>query len=156
MLSDISVNYLLPLKYRLDAERRSCVLPLGGTYWSDEIPNFRHLLEVPEDDRNLIYRLFSTRFKIWNGDDLSADDQQFWDTAQSQVSGYPLFRRLQLSPEDRLAQDQMGQDALASLEALFAGSRKITITTNKYGFQSFSATCDLTKDNVPPGDPGCW
>jgi len=155
MLSDIAVNYLSPLEYRPDAERRSCVLPLGGIYWSDEIPDFRHLLEVPENDRNLIYRLFSIRFKIWDGDDLSGDDQQFWDTARSQVSGYPLFRRLQLSPEDRLAQDRMEQDALASLEALFAGAERIAITTDKHGFQSFSATFDLTKDDVPPGDPGC-
>ncbi len=62
MLSEGALEYLQTLSYDSDAEGRSCIIPLGGIYWADEIPDFHALLKVPKSDRDLIYRLFSIRF----------------------------------------------------------------------------------------------
>jgi hypothetical protein len=159
MLSDASIAYLKPLKHRPDAERKSCVLPLGGIYWDDEIPNFRDLLKVADHDRNLILRLFSIRFRIWDAQPLSQSDTEFWETARSQVPEYPLFQRLELSEEDRLAQEQVERDAIEGFEALFGvfgDADKVEIHENEHGFQSFSATFDLTKDRGEPPKASPW
>jgi hypothetical protein len=77
MLTTESVNYLKPFVFREDAERLTCVHPLGGIYWADEIPNFKELTRIPEPDRIGIFHLFRIRFLIWNGDELSDDDKIF-------------------------------------------------------------------------------
>ena len=81
MLSEAAVNYLQPLKHNPDAQRHCSMIPLGGIYWDDEIPEFSKLMTVPKDDRDAIFRLFSIRFKLWAGDELDADDQAYWDAA---------------------------------------------------------------------------
>jgi hypothetical protein len=118
MLSERAIAFLSPLRYEPNAERRSCILPLGGIYWEDEIPDFKVLLKIPEDDRNLIYRLFSIRFRIWEGAKLSECDQDFWDSARSQVPTYPLFQRLDLSADDRQAQAEVEQNAIEGFKTL--------------------------------------
>jgi hypothetical protein len=155
MLSDAAIAFLLPLKHRIDAERQSCILPLGGIYWDDEIPDFHALLKVPDHDRHLILRLFSIRFKIWDSQPLSQSDTEFWETARSQVPEYPLFERLELSEEDRRAQEQVERDAIEGFEALFGDADKVEIHESEQGFHSFSATFDLTKDRgeTPKASP---
>ncbi len=69
MLSDGAVKYLQPLRYDPNAERRSSTIPMGGIYWADEIPDFHALMDVPKHDRDVIYRLFTIRFKLWAGED---------------------------------------------------------------------------------------
>ena len=145
MLSNGALKYLQPLKYDPNAERRSCMIPMGGIYWADEIPDFHALMDVPEQDRNLIYRLFSIRFKLWAGDDLNDGDQSFWDTARSQVPDYPVFQRVHISDDDRAAQAAAEEDAMAGFEALFADADDVTVNVDG----SFSATFDLTKDKRP-------
>ena len=80
-MSEAAVNYLQPLKHNPDAQRHCSMIPLGGIYWDDEIPEFSKLMTVPKDDRDAIFRLFSIRFKLWAGDELDADDQAYWDAA---------------------------------------------------------------------------
>jgi hypothetical protein len=156
MLSEAAVAFLSPLRYRADAERRSSLLPLGGIYWVDELPDFALLLKLPEDDRNLIYRLFNIRFKIWNREALSVADQSFWEIARSQVSTYPLFQRLELSADDQRAQDEVVRDAVEGLGALFDGADEVRVTENEHGFASFSATFDLTKDQPTVTEKRPW
>jgi hypothetical protein len=156
MLSDAAVAFLSPLKYRADAERRSCMLPLGGIYWEDEIPDFNALLKVPEHDRGLIYRLFSVRFRIWNGETLSEADQRFWEAARSRVPDYPLFRRLELSADDQRAQDEVERNAIEAFEVLFADADEIKVTENEQGLKSFSITFDLTKDQAAVAGKCPW
>jgi hypothetical protein len=156
MLSARALDYLTPLTYRPNAERRSCVIPLGGIYWADEIPDFNALIKVPESDRNLIYRLFSIRFKIWGGEVLSNSDRRYWDEARSMVPDYPLFRRLQLSLDDQRAQEEVERDALEGFSTLFAEADAVMVTEHEHGVKSFSMTFDLTKDNDQPAKWRPW
>ena len=161
MLSDAAIAYLSPLKYRVNAERRSCLLPLDGIYWADEIPDFNALLKIPEHDRTLIYRLFSIRFRIWDCETLSAADQQFWDTVRSKVPDYPLFQRLRLTADDRRAQDGVERNAINCFEALCVDADEVEVTENSHGMKSFSITFDLTKGETSvqgkrPWWKRCW
>ena len=109
---------------------------------ADEIPDFHALIDIPEHDRNQIYRLFKIRFKLWAGDELDAEDQSYWDSARAQVPDYPVFHRVHISDEDRAAQTAAEEGTLAGFEAQFAGADKVTVNDDG----SFSATFDLTKD----------
>jgi len=42
-------------------------------------------MNIPEDDRNQIFRLFAIRLRLWKGEPLPDADQRFWDTTYSQV-----------------------------------------------------------------------
>lgn len=156
MLSERAVKFLSALSFRPDAERLGSLLPLGGIYWADEIPDFETLLKVPEQDRNLIYRLFSIRFKIWDGETLSEVDQDFWDMARSQAPNYPLFQRLELSADDKRAQDQVEQDAVEGFRMLFAQGDKVEITEHEHGTKSFAITIDLTKNQTGFAQSRAW
>jgi len=146
MLSPGALRYLKPLRYDPGAARISCMIPMGGIYWTDEIPDFHALRALPEADRELIYRLFSIRFKIWAGHELDSDDQRFWDTARSQVPDYPVFHRTDLTPDDRAAQEAAEEDTVAALQALFGGADEVTVGEDG----SISGTYDLTKDQPKP------
>ena len=77
-------------------------------------------MEIPEEDRNKIFRLFGLRVRIWRGDPLSSEDQRFWDTAQSLVPGWALFGRQRVSVDDLQAQEQAEQATAQALEAWIA------------------------------------
>ena len=47
------------------------------------MPDIRHLMNIPEDDRNQIFRLFAIRLRLWKGEPLPDVEQQFWDTIYS-------------------------------------------------------------------------
>ena len=59
--------------------------------------------KLSEGEQLTIFRLFSIRFRIWDDELLSAEDREFWETAQTQVPTFALFHRLKLSAEDREA-----------------------------------------------------
>ena len=104
----------------------------------------------------MIYKLFSIRFEIWDSKTISESDQTFWDEARALVPEYPLFRRLQLSTEDRQAQDEVECKAIAGFEALCAGAKEVQVTKNEHGFNSFSVTIDLTKDQGTEAGRHSW
>jgi hypothetical protein len=145
MLTERAVAYLQPLRFSNSAERKTCLIPLGGIYWEDEFPDFREMMDLPEVDRSGIYRLLALRFKIWKGVELEGADREFWDAARAQVPEYALFSRLKLSDEDRAAQEAIEAELEEAFELLFANADEVTIT-EKGGFQSYSATFDLTKE----------
>jgi len=141
MLTDGALKYLHSLTFNPCAERLSCMIPMGGIYWSDEIPDFHVLMNVPESDRKQIYRLFAIRFRLWAGEQLTDDDQSYWSATQRLVPNYPVFHRVQISDDDRAAQAAAEQDAMAGFEALFGGADEVKVNDDG----SFSATFDLTK-----------
>ena len=155
MLSEAAVAFLSPLTFRANAKRETCLIPLGGIYWDDEIPDFGLLLELPERNRKLIFRLFSIRFTLWAGNALSESAQAFLNEARSQVPAYPLFRRLNLSPDDRNAQEELERSALESLDAVFDGADKIQVSKDGDGF-SLSASFDLKKEPAPVAGRPWW
>jgi hypothetical protein len=148
MLSQTAIDFLSPLTYQVNAKRQFCFLPLGGIYWEDEIPDHRALLNLPERERNMVYRLFSIRFKIWNGEKLSAGDQNYWDEARMQVPKYALFQRLRLSDEDRQAQETVERELLKGFDELIADADEIKKTDNEQGMWGFSATFEVAKDET--------
>lgn len=141
MLTDGALNYLRPLMFHPSAKRLSCIIPMGGIYWSDEIPDFRALMSVVEADRQQIYQLFNIRFKLWAGEGLSDDDRSFWNAAQRLVPNYPVFHRVHISDDDRRAWAATEEEAMAGFEAIFGGADEVKINDDG----SFSATFDLTK-----------
>lgn len=146
MLTIPAIDYLSSLAYRQNAKRRSCLLPLSGIYWEDEIPDFQDFLRIPEEDRLLVYRLFNIRFEIWKDQDLSIEDQIFWQTAIHQVPNCPIFYRMQLTDVDRQAQQQVEEEANAFFGALMEGAESVSFTQVADGAQSFSIEFDMTKN----------
>jgi hypothetical protein len=144
MLTDRAIAYLQPLTFSTTAARLNCFIPLGGIYWNDEIPDFDALLEIPEQDRLGIYKLFSIRFRIWKGEELDAAEKMFWEEARGQVPDYALFHRLKLSDEERTAQEQLETEMGEVFEAMFDCADEVSVSMED-GSPSFSATFDLTK-----------
>ena len=76
------------------------------------MPDIRQLIRCQEQDRKEILQMFSLRLKVWDGEPLSDDETQLWESIRSQVPAWPLFRRLNLTDEHKLArQEAEEQDA---------------------------------------------
>ena len=155
MMSETTLGFLSTLTYRADAKRQVCWLPLGGIYWDDEMPDIRYLMNIPEDDRNQIFRLFAIRLRLWKSESLPDAEQQFWDTAHSQVPSWAFFRRQQISDDDQRAQEQAERGAADAVEALLFDADRLSIS-EKDGVQEFSATFDLTKRKTPKEKKRSW
>jgi hypothetical protein len=146
MISPLAHEYLSDLRFNPKAVRQCCVLPLGGIYWSDEIPDFKALVQMPADDQQCIYRVFGVRFRLWAGERLTSADDIFWCYCEKAYPECPILRRTALEPEDRKAQDECVAEAIEGFDALFAGADKVEVKSGPHGMDSFSATFDLTED----------
>jgi hypothetical protein len=155
MLSETTLGFLSTLTYRSDAKRQVCWLPLSGIYWEDEMPDIRHLMKIPEDDRNQIFRLFSIRLRLWKGEPLPDAERQFWDTTHSQVPSWAFFHRQQISADDQHAQDDAERATTEALEVLFADAHDVSIS-ERDGVQSFSATFQSTKEQTAEEKKPWW
>jgi len=102
MLSEKAVALLTALPYRPDAEWGINFLPFGSIYWHDEMPAVGDLFDQA-DDMLIIHAMFGIRLKLWDCEVLNAQDQQLWDATKRQVPDWALFKRLNLSDEQRLA-----------------------------------------------------
>jgi hypothetical protein len=145
MLSKTAQAYLSALTYRPAAERRTCYFPASGIYWEDEIPDLQELMKLPEDGLLQILRLFPIRYGIWEGAPLTEDEQQLWNAARSQLPDCPLFQRVELSPDDQLAQDAAVRTGTEITKAVFADADQLRVVEKCPGVQEISATFDLTK-----------
>jgi len=119
------------------------------------MPDIRHLMKIPEDDRNQILRLFSIRTRLWKGELLPVAERQFWDTTYSQVPSWPFFHRQQVSPDDLHAQEDAERATTDALEALFADANELSVS-EKDGVQSFSATFLLTREQAAVEKKPWW
>ncbi|MGC4072773.1 MAG: hypothetical protein QM760_09675 [Nibricoccus sp.] len=142
-------EYLSSLRIDPHATRQCCLIPLGGIYWSDEIPDFKALLRVPEDERQSINRLFGIRFRLWANEVLSSEDDIFWCYCKKTYPECPILQRSILSQEDQEAQDACVTETIVGFDALFSGAEKLEVKEGPHGTQSFSATFDLTKEVAP-------
>ena len=155
MLSESLVAFLSELIYRPNAKRQVRLLPLGGIYWEDEMPDLREIMKIPEADRHQMFRLFGIRARLWKGEALPADEQLFWDTAHSQMPSWALFRRQTISDDDRQAQDEAERATTDGLGELFARADKVSIS-EKDGLQRFSATLNLSKEQRAVTRKASW
>src|SRR5437588_7076088 len=146
MLSKNILAHLSTLTYRADAKRQVCILPLGSIYRDDEMPDIHRFVTFPEADRTQIVRLFGIRLRIWDHQTLSEDDQQFWDSVRSGAPAWALFHRLDLSEDDRREREEAERASAKELEDFLADSYEVTVSEEKQGLQSFSATFHLNKD----------
>jgi hypothetical protein len=156
MLSETTISQLATLNYRADAQRRVWLVPLGSIYWEDEMPDVRQFVQFSEDDRNQILRLFRIRFKIWDDEPLSEDDRQLWNGISSQVPNWALFHRLDLSADDRRAREEAEQAVAKEWESLLEEADEVTIGQGDYGFDTVSATFNLTKGQAPDVKKNSW
>src|ERR1700722_6508420 len=142
MLSDATSAILNTLTYRADARMGFSLMPMGGIFWEDELPNHNQfLLKIPEDDKRHIIRLFGIRVRLWNGQTLGNEDRQFWDTMQLLAPYWAFFERLSVSADELYEQEKVAKAADEVYEALFEDADKVEITEQD-GLQHFSARFD--------------
>ncbi len=144
-LSEATVAILGGLHFRAEARRMVSLIPLGSIYWEDEMPDYLSLMKLSEDEKNAVWRLFAIRFKIWDSERLSAEDESFWESARSDVPDWALFFRLTLSADDREARRQTEAEVEKEFESFFGDADHVEVTDKDHGIQEWSATFDLTK-----------
>ena len=155
MLTETTLVFLSTLTYRADAKRLVCWMPLSGIHWEDELPDIHLLNKIPENDRDQIFRLFTIRVRLWNGEVLSDKEQQLWAATYSQAPQWAFFQRKHISVDDQHAQESAERGGADALEALLADADQVTIH-EKDGIQNISATFDLTKGQIPPRKKQTW
>jgi hypothetical protein len=156
MLSEETLAHLSRLTYRLDAKRQVCILPLGSIYWEDELPQIQKFAVFPESDRDEILRAFAIRMKLWDHQSLSDDDRQFWDSVRSAAPSWAIFRRLDLSDDDRREREQTELACAREIEEFLAGADEVTLGEEKHGMQSFSATFRLDNEQSDKFNKQSW
>ena len=101
------------LRYDPKAEIIYCPLPLGSIYFSDEVPE--DLLPGSIKDYIGVMRILAVRVNIWDETASPAEEQALFETAREQFPLWPIFMRLQLSPEQRLAHESALEDVVEGL-----------------------------------------
>jgi hypothetical protein len=96
------------------------VIPFGTVFWLDEMPSMAELFENT-GDKFLIHSMFGLRLKLWDGQALSAEEQQLWDSVKTQVPEWPFFKRLHLSSEQKQAREQAEMQVLQAFDSLSEG-----------------------------------
>lgn len=156
MLTEPLIALLNRLPLRVDAKRMVSIIPLGSIYWDDEMPDGVSVARLPEDEQNMMWQLFAIRFRIWDNEELTAEDKSFWDSARSEVPDWALFQRLALSEDDRKAREKAEKDVEKELDAVFGDADQIRLTDKGRGIQEMSVTFDLTKKPAEGRAIGGW
>jgi hypothetical protein len=133
MISDETKKYLASLVYSKDAQRIGSIMPLGGIYWKDEIPDFPALRQLPDHVKGEIYRIIRIRYDLWDDKELSPEDIKFLEFARLQVPDCPIFQRLVLSEDDRLAQKSTRGELSDIHEMMAERSETTEMEMNKDG-----------------------
>lgn len=118
MLTETTIKELARLEYQPDAEWLVNVFPFGSVYWADEMPDIGKLVHCQGQDWKEILRMFSIRLKVWDGEVLSSDETQLWDSLHNQVPAWPLFQRLNLSDEQKRARQKAERRVAEEIEIL--------------------------------------
>ncbi len=102
-----------------------------------------------------ILRLFGIRQKIWKGEPISEKDQPRWELARLQVPDWPLFKRLELSDDERLAQAEAEQAAEKEWEAFLSEADEVIINEED-GIDTISATFKLSDEREAGARKRSW
>lgn len=154
MLPREAQNYLRSLRMDPNAQIWTSYIPLGGIFWSDEMPDSKEFGQLPEADQYAIYRLFSIRFSLWHQRPLNSDDENYWRCCCEAFPDCPIMKRTALSPELYEAQTRVEAEIAEEMGWLFGGGDNVKIESPAPGVQTYSLTIDLTKDKAPP--PSIW
>jgi hypothetical protein len=139
VLTDALINLLRGLPARADARCMISAMPLGGIFWEDEMPESAVRWKLSEDERMTLWRLFGIRYKIWDDEPLSPDDQSLWDSARVSAPTWALFHRLTLTDADRESREQARAEVESTWEALFGDADEIEVTEKEPGFIKVTA-----------------
>ncbi len=115
-LSQIAVLMLSALQYDPSAGCGFNVTEFGSIFWNDEMPPMELFMNA--GDGFLIYSMFALRLNIWDGEALTAEDQQLWDSVKAQVPDWAFFKRLSLTNEQKQAREQAETDVQFVLDVL--------------------------------------
>jgi hypothetical protein len=131
-------------------------MPLSGIYWDDEMPDFKALFSLGEDDSMLYLCLLAIRIRLWRGEALNDEDQNRWDTVRTQVPRCPVFMRLEISDDDRKTQREAEEETGEMLGGLFSGAKEVTWTDVGSGAKKFTAELDFTEERQPARKNSFW
>jgi hypothetical protein len=143
VLTDGALRYLRSLRFDPGATRHVSFIPLGGIFWSDELPHPSALLDLPRADKTLVYRLFGIRQRIWADEALADSEQALWHYAKAQAPDCPILLRLTPSPEELRLQRDAEKAADDFVSVLRSEADEFESTPEG----TFSATFDLTKND---------
>jgi hypothetical protein len=115
-LTEDTARKIKALRYDHKAEIIYCPLPLGSIYFSDELPD--GLLPERVGDFIQVMRVLGIRVNLWNGLALSEEDRAIWEEASIRFSDWPIFKRLELTLEQRKAHEGVLEDVEAALASL--------------------------------------
>jgi hypothetical protein len=144
MFAESTVERLSACTYRDDAKRVINYIPFSGIHWDDEMPRSESWSKFAGDDYRRIVHLFALRSRMWRGEALSEDDQQFWDVARSVVPGWALFRRTTVSQADRETDDEVYTYVTKMMDEFLAEEENVSVTETE-GVQRYSVIWDVPK-----------
>jgi len=82
------------------------------------MPEMRDMLDIK--DMGTVFRMFGIRLQLWDNEALSAEDRQLWDAVQRQVPDWALFKRMNLSEEQRAAREKAEQQVQQEFDSFGA------------------------------------
>ena len=100
MLSDAAARGLNTQVFRPDAGLCVNIIPYETVYWEDEWPEPE--LNLTPEESDAVRKMFWFRKKIWDGVALEANEHQAWNEMKQQVPDWALFRRLELTREQKV------------------------------------------------------
>ena len=90
------------LKHDPDCTYSLCVIPLGSILWPDEHPGRGPGVPCMHPEcQDSILRVFFARTRLWQDGKVPESMQAIWLEAQTLVPEWPLFKRLELTPDGR-------------------------------------------------------
>ncbi|HLJ88088.1 MAG TPA: hypothetical protein VKZ53_14795 [Candidatus Angelobacter sp.] len=94
--------------------------------------------------------------QLWDHQPLSDDDSEFWENLRSAAPNWAIFRRLELSDENRMVRERMERDCEKAVEEVFADADELTVCEVRPGIQSISATFWLNKEQSHKDQKSTW
>jgi hypothetical protein len=81
------------------------------------MPSLADLVKYP-NDLQIIHSMFDLRLQLWDGETLSQQNQQVWDTVRNQVPQWALFHRLNLNDEQKQARKEAEEQVQKEFDSL--------------------------------------
>ena len=153
MLSEKALAYLATRTFRADAVRQVNFIPLTGIYWEDEFPLSGGKDLLPKDDFWQVMQMFKLRVARWKGEELTKEQQEFWDEVYAKVPDWALFQRMKVS-EDDLEWEDFANKTMDDFEAeMIAQADEVHSTEDGGVHARFSLKPDEADGDESDGKP---
>lgn len=91
---------LQSLTYNPHAQLKAYFVPYGGIYWEDELPEYKILLSLSDQEYLYPFLMLNVRRKLWAHESLSEEEQRQWKFAQEIYPNWPIFKRLHITEDE--------------------------------------------------------